>query len=121
MEQKWLSVRFGERRIGERYALHDPIFKWRVPPETAGRRERRKAKPADCQFLDVSVTGALILAPVSSDLRIGAHVLIGFEGETTTVRIRRIEPYNNALCIYGVSFVDLGPRLQELIYMTGDR
>ena len=68
----------------------------------------------------MSVTGALILAPVSPDLRIGAHVLIGFEDEATTVRIRRIEPYNNALCIYGVSFVNLGPRLQELIYMTGD-
>ena len=120
MEQKWLSVRFGERRIGERYGLHNPIFKWRVPPDTASRRERRKARPADCQFLDVSVTGALILAPVSKDLRVGATVLIGFEGEATTVRIRRIEPYHKALCIYGVSFVHLGPRLQELIYMTGD-
>ncbi|MEP6658317.1 MAG: PilZ domain-containing protein [Acidimicrobiales bacterium] len=121
MEQKWLSVRFGERRIGERYGLHDPVFQWRVPADTAGRRERRKAKPAECRFLDVSVTGALILAPVASDLRVGAHVLIGYEDESTTVRIRRIEPYNKALSIYGVSFVDLGPRLQELIFMTGDR
>jgi hypothetical protein len=121
VEQKWLSVRFGERRIGERYGLKDPVFQWRIPPDTASRRERRRAKPAECQFLDVSVTGALILAPVAADLRVGAHVSIGYEGEATTVRIRRIEPYNKALSIYGVSFVNLGPRLQELIYLTGDR
>jgi hypothetical protein len=121
VEQKWLSVRFGERRIGERHGLHDPVLQWRVPPDSAGRRARRKARPADCQFLDVSVTGALILAPVASDLRVGAQVLIGFEGESTTVRIRRIAPYSKVLSIYGVSFVDLAPRLQELIYLTVDR
>jgi hypothetical protein len=121
VETKWLSVRFGERRIGERFGLHDPVFQWRVPPDNASRRERRKTKPSECRFLDVSVTGALILAPVASDLRVGARVLVGYEGETTTVRIRRIEPYNKSFSIYGVSFVDLAPRLQELIFMTGDR
>jgi len=121
VEQKWLSVRFGERRIGGRYELHVPGIKWRAPADTAGRRERRKAKPVDCQFLDVSVTGASILAPIASDLRVGAHVLIGYEGESSTVRIRRVEPYDKVLCIYGVSFVNLAPRLQELIYLTGDR
>jgi hypothetical protein len=121
VETKWLSVRFGERRIGERFGLHDPVFQWRVPPDNASRRERRKTKPSECRFLDVSVTGALILAPVASDLRVGARVLVGYEGEATTARIRRIEPYNKSLSIYGVSFVDLAPRLQELIFMTGDR
>jgi PilZ domain-containing protein len=120
VDAQWLNVRFGERRIGERFGLHDPVFQWRVPPSTARRRERRKWKPADCRFLDVSVTGALILAPVASDLRVGARVFVGYDGEQTCVRIRRIEPYNKSLSIYGVSFVDLGPRLQELIYMTGD-
>jgi PilZ domain-containing protein len=121
MDAQWLSVRFGERRIGERFGLRDPVFQWRVPPSTARRRERRKAKPSECRFLDVSVTGALILAPVASDLRVGARVFVGYDGEQTCVRIRRIEPYNKSLSIYGVSFVDLGPRLQELIYMTGDQ
>jgi hypothetical protein len=121
VDTTWLSVRFGERRIGERFGLHDPVFQWRVPPDTAGRRERRKTKPSECRFLDVSVTGALILAPVASDLRVGARVLVGYDGESTSVRIRRIEPYNKSQSIYGVSFVDLAPRLQELIFLTGDR
>jgi PilZ domain-containing protein len=122
VDAQWLSVRFGERRIGERFELHVPVFQWRVPPNTRkGRRGARRTKPAECRFLDVSVTGALILAPVASDLRVGARASIGYDGEPTCVRIRRIEPYNNSLSIYGVSFVELGPRLQELIYMTGDQ
>ena len=32
------------------------------------------------------------------------------------MRIRRVEPYNRALSIYGVAFIDLGPGLKEIIY-----
>ena len=115
---EWRSSSYGERRIGERFQTHEPRMGWCVPPKSSNARSdrrRRKAVP-DCRFLDVSITGARLLGPQGRDLHVGSRILLDYDGESTSVRIRRVEPHNEAISVYGVSFVELGPRLKEIVY-----
>ena len=117
-QTEWPGSRLVERRIGGRFQMHEPRMGWRVS-EKAGtaRRDRRRGKAApECRFLDVSVTGARLLAPEGRDLRVGSLIVLDHDGESSKVRIRRVEAYNHAFSVYGVSFVELGPRLKEIVY-----
>ena len=111
----WRSASYGERRIGERFQMHEPRMGWCVPPKSGNnRRDRRRGKAVpECGFLDVSITGARLLAPQARDLHVGSRMVLDYDGESTTVRIRRVEPHNDAISVYGVSFVELGPRLRR--------
>jgi len=115
---QWRGTRFGERRIGERFQTHEPRLGWRGPQQSGNaRRDRRRPKPApECRFLDVSITGARLLAPEARDLQVGSQISLDYDGESTSVKIRRVEPYNQAFSVYGVSFVELGPRLMQIVY-----
>ena len=121
MRPDWLDVRIGERRIGQRSLSHEPRVGWRVPPKSArARKDPRRWPQSECSFVDLSVSGARILAPSSTQLRVGSRVLLDYEGEMTSARIRRVEYYNRTLSIYGVVFVELGGQLKEIIYaITG--
>ena len=120
METKtvWEGIRFSERRIGERFQTHEPHLGWRVPPKSgSARRDRRRRTPSsDCRFLDVSITGARLLAPEADDLCVGSQILVDYDGEPTSVKIRRVERHNPAFSVYGVSFIQLGPRLKQIVY-----
>ena len=120
METKtnWEGVRFGERRIGERFQADEPRLSWRVPQKSGNaRRDRRPQTPvSECRFLDVSITGARLLGPEEIDLRVGSQILVDYNGEPTSVRIRRVERHNPAFSVYGVSFIELGPRLKQVVY-----
>ena len=114
---EWRSASYGERRIGERFQTHEPRMGWCVPQKSGDRRDRRRRKAVpECRFLDVSITGARLLAPQARDLHVGSRILLDYDGESTTVRIRRVEPHNEAISVYGVSFVELGPRLKQIVY-----
>ena len=78
-------------------------------------QRRRKPLP-ECRFLDVSVTGARLLAPETQDLGVGSQMVLDYDGESTRVKIRRVEACNNTFSVYGVSFIELGPRLKEVVY-----
>ena len=114
----WRSASYGERRIGERFQTHEPRMGWCVPQKSGSDRRdvrRRKAAP-ECRFLDVSITGARLLAPQAGDLHVGSRILLDYDGESTSVRIRRVESHNEVVSVYGVSFVELGPRLKQIVY-----
>ena len=115
---EWRSASYGERRIGERFQTHEPRMGWCVPQKSGNaRRDRRRRKAVpECRFLDVSITGARLLAPQARDLHVGSRILLDYDGESTSVRIRRVEPHNEAISVYGVSFVELGPRLKQIVY-----
>lgn len=117
-ETEWRGTRFGERRIGERFQTNESPLGWRVPFKAGKpKRERLRRKPApQCRFIDVSVTGAKLLAPEAKDLHVGSQTLIEYNGEPTSVKIRRVEPYSQTFSLYGVSFVELGPRVKDVIY-----
>ena len=121
-ETGWRGRCLGERRIGERFQIHEPRLGWNVLQKSGHApfaRRRRRPMP-ECRFLDVSVTGARILAPVGRDLHVGSRITLDYDGEPTTVQIRRVEPYNRAFSVYGVSFVELGPYLQQIVYAADD-
>jgi PilZ domain-containing protein len=113
---QWRGICFGERRIGERFQTHEPRMGWRVWSANARRDNRRRKPLPECRFLDVSITGARLLAPEAHDLRVGSLMVLDYDGEATMVKIRRVESYNNAFSVYGVSFIELGPRLKEIVY-----
>jgi PilZ domain-containing protein len=116
-ETVWKGARFGERRIGERFQAEEPRMGWRVPQKSGNaRRDRRRTPNSECRFLDVSITGARLLAPEEMDLRVGSQILVDYNGEPTSVKIRRVERHNHAFSVYGVSFIELGPRLKQIVY-----
>ncbi len=91
------------------------MLQWRAAPDGSARRDRSRTSGQQCRFLDVSSTGALLLAPAEDDLYIDSEVLIGHEGELSRIRISRIELYNSSFSFYGVLFVELGEHLQQFI------
>lgn len=113
---QWRGICFGERRIGERFQTHEPRMGWRVWSASARNDQRRRKTLPECRFLDVSITGARLLAPETQDLRIGSQMVLDYDGESSRVKIRRVETYNNAFSVYGVSFIELGPRLKQIVY-----
>ena len=122
-DTSWLKTSpWAERRTGERFSVREPMLHWRAPPDGTRRRDdRTRPSGQQCRFLDVSSTGALLLAPADDDLHVDSEVMLGHEGELTRVRISRIEPYNSAFSFYGVSFVELGEHLQQFIDSVTER
>ena len=122
-DTSWLKTSpWGERRTGERFTVREPMLQWRAPPAGSRRRDdRTRTSGEQCRFLDVSSSGALLLAPADDDLYIDSEVLLGHEGELSRVRISRIEPYNSSFSFYGVLFVELGEHLQQFIDSVTDR
>jgi hypothetical protein len=95
------------RRLGERILLGEVLISWRVDEVIPGR-VRDKARPPEIgRLLDVSVSGAAIVAPASSDLRVGRAVAIRLDGADALVRIRRIADLGHEEWrLYGVEFVE---------------
>ena len=113
---QWRGICFGERRIGARFQTHEPRMGWRVWSGNARLDKRRRKPLPECRFLDVSITGARLLAPEAQELRVGSLMVLDYDGESTMVKLRRVESYNNAFSVYGVSFIELGPRLKQIVY-----
>ena len=122
-DTSWLKTSpWVERRTGERFTVREPTLNWRAGPSDS----RPPADPAQtsgeqCRFLDVSATGALLLAPAADDLSVDSEIVLSHDGELSRVRISRIEPYNSAFSFYGVSFIEMGGRLREFIDSVTDR
>ena len=115
-DTSWLKTSpWGERRTGERFTVSEPMLHWRVAPAGSPRRDRTRTSGQQCRFLDVSSSGALLLAPADDDLYLDSEVFLGHEGELSRIRISRIEPYNSSFSFYGVLFVELGEHLQQFI------
>jgi hypothetical protein len=103
------------RRLGERRAVRGIVLDW----DTKGRRRpgivRRRFDDAD--VIDVSVSGAQLLAPRDERLRRGDVVTVVAAGALGKVRIIRVADVTNGrLSVYGVEFVHLEPALESLMF-----
>ena len=95
-----------ERRIGKRRGVEPVRVGWMVDrPERVGRRLRRRlaGMPGHGVLLDVSVSGAQVLAPADPEIRIGTRFDIEVKGVVGRVVVRRIvHSATPDLCLYGV-------------------
>lgn len=97
----------GTGRLGERIDLGEVFVSWRVDELVPGRL-RDKARPPEIgRVVDVSISGAAIVAPTSPQLRRGRPVCIRLDDADAVVRIRRIEEIgDDDWRLYGVEFVE---------------
>ena len=103
------------RRLGERLGVHGVVVSWNTRERRAPRWKRRQFSEAD--VIDVSVSGAQLLAPDDRRLQVGQKVTICAGGALGTVRITRIVPVTNGpLCVYGVEFIHLEEPMEALLF-----
>lgn len=103
------------RRIGERLGVHGVVVSWNTGGRRLPRKRRRPFPEAD--VIDVSVSGAQLLAPIGSLIRVGQVVTIAAGGSLGSVQVRRIVPVTNGpLCVFGVEFIELEPPLEALLF-----
>ncbi len=70
-------------------------------------------------LVNVSVSGAGVLAPDTMDLQPGSLVTIAFEGTTGEVIVRRISSCGNeSQNLYGIEFAEPSSPLTALVYDT---
>ncbi|MCU1354542.1 MAG: hypothetical protein JWM05_3751 [Acidimicrobiales bacterium] len=114
------SAVISERRIGRREGVEPVRVEWwldrpETPAERVRRRIRAKALP-HAVLLDISVTGAQVLAPAERKLRVGSRLVIKVKGVSGTVVVRRIVRCSNPdLCLYGLEVARHSPDLGDLI------
>ena len=95
------------RRLGERILLGEVFISWRVDEVIPGRIRDKPRPPEIGRLVDVSVSGAAIVAPESADLRVGRSVAIRLDGADALVRIRRIADFGqDGWRLYGVEFLE---------------
>ena len=106
------------RRIGRRVPVTTTAsLSWLllVPPKRFGR----KRKPQQGWVVDLSLTGARIKAPTDPVVADGSLVAIGVGDLHGVVEVRRIDAaIDPAVSLYGVQFLRLDARLQDLINHT---
>ena len=82
-----------------------------------GSRNRAAEAPQEVTTVNLSVSGAAILAPTSKSLEIGNPVVIELAGcRGTVVVCRTQETADPDKTIYGVAFVDMSPEFRECVW-----
>ena len=106
------------RRIGERLAVQGIVLGW----DTRGRRSPRRIRPfAEADIIDVSVSGAQLLAPDNARIDVGHQVTIAAGGALGVVKVKRIVPVaNGQLAVFGVEFVKLEAPLEAMLFSRFD-
>jgi hypothetical protein len=81
---------------------------WNVGAKKDTWRGKRFLPSQEGQVVDISVSGASILAPSDTNLQQGSRVVVGFERERSMVAIRRISDTggDDGRSLYGVEFID---------------
>ena len=101
-----------ERRIGRRWPSSGLAVGWDL--QRAGGIRRHRVRARDGLVLDVSVSGAAILAPVDDDLVAGRLLAVGHGHHVGHVLIRRVlRSDRRDQAIYGVQFIDAPTGLVE--------
>jgi hypothetical protein len=106
------GARVVERRVGVRVPVGGCVVEW-APPRK--HRFARRPTAALAQLVDVSVTGAAVLAaPGVSE---GAVMEIRRDGGEGLVEVRRVtHDLSGGHTKYGVAFVWLDPGMQAQVY-----
>lgn len=114
------SMNSPEQRLGARVATDGLWFAWDLD-----RRDRRgliarlrdPARQQWGQVVDLSVSGAGIIAPRAEHLRRGSMLTVeagGFKGMVAIHRIADTDDPGSAM--YGISFVDFPPAFTDFVY-----
>ena len=107
----------GNRRIGERTAIEPTDITWL--PVQKKPRLRRRTKPKPALLVQLSVTGAGVVAPADFAVHAGTRAVIEIDGLHGLVEVRHIEPSNDPfMSLYGVEFLSLDPKLSQRINRT---
>lgn len=104
-----------ERRISPRYPAGQLVFDLVVDrPRRPLRRRRRERLPA--RAVDLSVEGALVLAPHRDHLAVGHHVVLETGGRAVG-EIRHVRAADTAgWSFYGVRFVSMDERFEQRLF-----
>lgn len=103
-----------ERRLGQRHVLGPVAVRWRLDgdPDDGGG-----ATPERAGLLDLSVSGARIMARDCDDLAVGDTTMVQIRGAAGPVIIRRINPSSQpGFSTFGIEFADPTSRLPQLIH-----
>lgn len=108
-----------DRRLGARHVLGPVAVRWRLDdgPAVGPQDQGRDSGPERAGLLDLSVSGARIMARTSPDLSVGDWTTVSIRGCTGPVIIRRIVPSRQAgFSQYGIEFLDPLSELTQLVH-----
>jgi hypothetical protein len=107
-----------DRRLGQRHVLGPVAVRWRLDDKVvAPADERRTGGPERAGLLDLSVSGARIMARTSGDIAVGDWTMVSIRGATGPVVVRRIVPAaQEGFSHYGLEFLDPLSPLTQLVH-----
>lgn len=104
-----------ERRMGERVSPSDLTLLW-CPPGTKVGARRGKKQPAVARVVDLSHTGAQVMARADDRVQRGASLDIILRDVPCEVRVRWIRPTSNPeVLAYGIEFMRPPRALTDII------
>ena len=106
-----------DRRLGERVEILPVEIAW--TPAIAKQSLGRSPRPQPAHLIEVSMSGARIVALSRAGIDVGTWMAIDIESYHALVEVRRIiEGDDGSDFTFGVSFILLAPALQEKIHRT---
>ncbi|MCU1358602.1 MAG: hypothetical protein JWM89_4020 [Acidimicrobiales bacterium] len=104
-----------ERRVGERREVEGVEIGWHYGIPGATPEDPVEVIATTGDLVDVSVTGALIVAPHTSHVWLGCIVGVEFRGFKDTVAIRRIDRifHERDFRLYGIEFTSPNSELAK--------
>lgn len=109
-----------EQRLGSRVDVDELWVAWDLGrPDRRGFLEKRR-HPVEQQFgqvVNLSVSGAAVVAPVAQHLRVGSMIDLEAGGFRGMVAVHRVDDIGDPeRRLYGVSFVDFPPAFTDFVY-----
>ena len=105
-----------DRRLGERVEILPVAIAW---TPAISRQSGRGPRPQPAHLVEVSISGARVVARSRAGINVGTWMAIDIEGYHALVEVRRIIGADDGPdFMFGVSFVLLAPALQEKIHRT---
>ncbi|HMJ78397.1 MAG TPA: PilZ domain-containing protein [Iamia sp.] len=108
-----------DRRLGARHVLGPVAVRWRLDdgPVVGPADEGREEGPERAGLLDLSVSGARIMARTSTDISVGDWTHVSIRGRSGPVIVRRILPSRQeGFSQYGIEFLDPMSELTQLVH-----
>lgn len=107
-----------DRRLGQRYATHDATAAWQVPRR---RWMRTRLESVPVTLVNVSTTGAAVVAETVPEFGRDSLVVIDCAGRSVEATIRRVVPGgSDGVSYYGLQFVDPDPAVLEVLMSRTD-
>jgi len=106
-----------DRRLGERVEIAPVAITW--TPAIAKQGHGRAPRPLPAHLVEVSVSGARIIASSRAGIAVGMWMALDIEGYHGLVEVRRIiEADDQTGFIFGVIFILLALELQQKVHRT---